>query len=75
MDWLVGNLILFSVIGVVAGLWWLYGAAMWALGMPPDQHPELNVAAAILCLTAGYFYSAWLIRLIRRLEYRRALKK
>lgn len=74
MGWLLGNLALLSVIGVVCALWWLYGALMWALGLPPDHHPAINTLAAVACLTGGYYYAVTLIRLIRRWEYARARK-
>lgn len=72
MGWLLGNLAILSVVGITALSWWLYGAIMWALGLPPDAHPGLNVLGAGLSLAAGYAYATALIRWIRRLEYRRA---
>lgn len=72
MGWLLGNLAILSVVGVTCLAWWLYGALMWMLGLPPDRHPGLNVLGAILSLLAGYGYAMALIRWIRQREYRRA---
>jgi hypothetical protein len=74
MQWLLGNLFLLSVILVIAGTMWLYGAVMWALGLPPDDHRYLNVVAAIIALWCGYRYAKWALRQIDRMEYRRVLR-
>lgn len=74
MGWLLGNIALFSVIGVVCLLWWAYGALMWWLGLPPNNHTVLNVIGAVLALSGGYTYAMAMLRLIRKLEYRRALR-
>lgn len=74
MGWLLGNLFLLSVILVIAGLWWAYGAVMWSLGLPPDRHPPLNVLGALIALWCGYLYAAYMLRLINRVEFERVVK-
>lgn len=74
IGWLLGNLALLSMVAAVCSAWFAYGALLWSLGLAPDSHPSLNVLGAFAALACGYAYSLWLIRLIRRLQYRRAIR-
>lgn len=48
--WLFANLFLLGVV-LVGALWlWLLATAMFALGVPPDEHPLPLVLGAALAL-------------------------
>ena len=71
MQWLYGNLFVLSVILVTAGLMFLFGSLMWALGLPPDEYPVLCLLAGVGSLIGGGRYFGWALDCINK----RALDK
>lgn len=69
MQWILANLLVLSVILVIAAAMWVYGAVMWYFGLPPDRHPPLNVLGALLALGCGFLYAKYMIGLLNRSKY------
>lgn len=72
-DWILGSLFVISASLVVAGLLFLFGAIMWALDLPPDNHPMVSMLAGIGSLAAGYWYFGWALDRINKRAWDKAL--
>ena len=66
MGWIFGNLFLFSIIGVGAGILWLLGAGLISIGVGSNEYPALWFIAAVIAIAGAALYAKLAFRLIKK---------
>lgn len=66
MQWIFANLFLLAIILIGSGLLWAVGALMWALALPPDDHPVILLALCLIAIVLTYVIGKRLHRFVGR---------